>query len=148
MEAPVGQTRVVIFDFECDKPNSEGPASRQTVFVVKSSDFEHPPVAILPQRWFDRLIGRFRDAPATSARLPTGYRLIDDCGAVEALGWRLISLLDGKISVEAGEGMLLVYHKDKLAEPDQIEELLRHGLDIYSAIRDAVIAQYSSASRD
>ncbi len=138
----------MILDFECDQPNSEGPASRQTVFVVKSSDFEHPPVALLPARWFDRLIGRFRDAPATSASLPTGYRLIDDCGAVEALGWRLSTVLDGKISVEAGEGMLLVYRKDKLVEPDQIEDLIRQGLDVYSALRDAAITQKASASRD
>jgi hypothetical protein len=144
MEAPIGQTRVMIFDFECDKPNSEGPASRQTVFVVKSSDLNHPAVALLPARWFDKLFGRIRETEATSLQLPDGYRMIDDCHAIESLGWRLSGLLDGKITVEAGEGMLLVYRKDKLAQPDQVDELMRQGLEIYSAWCDMTLAGSSA----
>jgi hypothetical protein len=144
MEAPVGQTRVMIFDFQCDKPNSEGPTSRQTVFVVKSSDLDHPVVALLPARWFDKLFGRILATEATSLQLPDGYRMIDSCHAVESLGWRLPTVLDGKLTVEAGEGVLLVYRKDKLVEPDQIEEMIRHGLEIYSAWCDMTLAGSSA----
>jgi hypothetical protein len=144
MEAPVGQTRVVILDFECDKPNSEGPASRQTVFAVRSVDIDHPHVALIPARWMDQLFGAFRERSAATVRVPNGYRLIDNCGAVETLGWRLSGLLDGKTTVEAGEGVLLVYRKDKLAQPDQIEELMRQGLEIYSAWCDMTLAGSSA----
>jgi hypothetical protein len=144
MEAPVGQTRVMIFDFECDKPNSEGPASRQTVFAVKSSNVGHPAVALVPARWWDRLFGAFREPNADSLRIPDGYRLIDGFNVVETLGWRLACLLDGKITVEAGEGMLLVYRKDKLSQPDQIDDLMQQGLEIYSAWCDMTLAGSSA----
>jgi hypothetical protein len=139
MEAPVGQTRVMIFDFECDKPHSDRPASRQTVFAVKSSDVRHAAVALIPPRWRDKLFGAFRGPNPASMRIPDGYRLIDDSDAVETLGWRFAGLLDGKITVEAGEGMLLVYRKDRLVQPVQIEEFMRQGLEIYSAWCDMTL---------
>ena len=49
-------------------------------------------------------------------------------------------MLDGKITVEAGEGVLLVYRKDKLALPDQIHNLMQQGLEIYSAWCDMALA--------
>jgi hypothetical protein len=67
--------------------------------------------------------------------LDHGYRLIT--GDEQALGpidERLFSLLDGESSLEAGEGFLLFYRRNKLVPPQDIDEFLATGRQIYDVL--------------
>jgi hypothetical protein len=133
MERSLADATVTIFDYACDRSKREEVTTRQTVLAVRSPTLEFPHLALIPSNWWSRLVDGFRGNVA----LPDGYRVItEDAGALERLDERLHTLLDGRTCLEAGEGFMLLYRRDALVAPQDIDELARTGVEIYSVLTD------------
>lgn len=136
MEGSVAGARLAIFDFQCDNPRGgEDAVWTQTVMALQSARLNFPHFALLPATFWSRLAAWFRTISVPDLQLPDGYRLITgDTSAPDRLIPGLKDWLDGKVSIEAGEEFLLVYRRDKLVDPFEVEQLLESGLHIYEAL--------------
>ena len=130
---------VAVFDYECDKPGYDELTTRQTVLAVRSSRLDFPHFALVPANSWDRIAARVRG----SVVIQHGYRLIAP-GADLQFDERLFGLLDEKTSLEAGEGFLLLYQRDHLVSPEDLEERFKTGLEIYAALCDQISDSKSS----
>ena len=96
------------------------------MFAVRSPRLEFPYFACIPANLWDHLASQF----SGKVEIRDRYRVIRTDGVDELL----LSLLDGNTTLEAGEGFLLMYRKNKLIEPEYVQEMLTSGLRIYSLL--------------
>lgn len=133
MQRSLADATVAIFDYACDRSKRDEVTTRQTVLAVRSPTLEFPHFALIPSNWWDRLVDGFRG----NAALQDGYRVIsEDADALGRLDERLLTSLDGRTCLEAGEGFMLLYRRDALVAPQDIDEMARTGLEIYSVLTD------------
>jgi hypothetical protein len=132
MERSMGDAAVAVVEYlGRTKAKPDHVTRGTTVFAVRSSKLRFPHFALVPSAWSDRLVDQFRGNVA----LEDCYRAIsDDPGVPERFDERLFPLLDGERCLEAGEGFLLLYRRYRLVAPQDLDELVRTGLEIYSVL--------------
>ena len=92
---------------------------------------EFPHVALFPATLWDRLAAKF----SAKVVIQNGYRVVSqDSETLGSLDDQLSASIDGKMCLEVGEGFLLLYRRDKLVDPQDLEDFLRIGLRIYSQV--------------
>jgi hypothetical protein len=133
IEQSCGDATVAVFDYACDKPGYEDVTTRQTVLAVRSPRLEFPHFALVPASSWDRIAARIRGRDV----IQHGHRLIAT-GAELQFDQQLFGLLDEKTSLEAGEGFLLLYQRDHLVSPEDLEEWFKTGLEVYAALCDQI----------
>ncbi len=130
LEQTLDDATFAIFDYHCDNPHVEDATYTQTIFAARSASLNFPYLALLPVTWRDKLVASFRETAIVDDR----YRLFcEDAGDV-GVSEELTALLDGKICLEVGEGFLLLYRKDKLVDPRDVDSFLQGGLEVYKQI--------------
>jgi hypothetical protein len=131
LERSIKDAAVAVFDYVCDRSKSDDVTTQQTVFAVHSPTLEFPHYALVPAGWWDRLVGQF----GRNIALRGPYRLISkETDAFGSIDERLFALLDGRRCLEAGEGFLLLYRRDRLLAPQDLDELVRTGLEVHSIL--------------
>jgi hypothetical protein len=131
MEGTVDNATVAIFDYQCDGSNRSEITIRQTVFAARSTDLPTSRFSLVPASSWDRLVDRFGASGAIQHR----YRLISD-GSVQFRDFdeRLFACLDGQMTLEAGGGCMLLYRRDRLVAPEELDAFLATGLQIYTLV--------------
>jgi hypothetical protein len=131
MEGAERDATIAVFDHECDRSRHNDTTTRQTVFAVRSPRLSSPHFALMPASWWRRILRRFTESPA----LEHGYCVItENEQSLGPIDERLFSLLDGKTCLEAGEGFLLLYCRNRLVAPQDIDEFLASGRQIYAVL--------------
>jgi hypothetical protein len=135
MDRSTEDAAVAVFDYDGWRRDKQADATiGDTVFAVRSPKLDFPHFALVPSDWWDRLVDQFRGNVALEDR----YRVIsENPGAAERFDERLFPLLDGERCLEAGKGFLLLYRRDRLVAPQDIDELVRTGMEVYSALAGA-----------
>ena len=129
MEGTVDEATVAIFDYQCDGSSRSEITIRQTVFAARSTELPTSQFSLVPAGSWQRLVDRFRGSVALQDR----RRLISD-GTVQFrdLDQRLFASLDWPMTLEAGGGCMLLYQRDRLVAPDEIDDFLAIGMQIYA----------------
>jgi hypothetical protein len=124
IEGTIDNATVAIFDYQCDGSNRSEITIRQTVFAARSADLPTPQFSLVPASSLDRV---FRG----SGTLQDRRRLISD-GTVQFrdLDERLLAYLDRQMTLEAGGGCMLLYRRDRLVAPEEIDNFLSVGRQI------------------
>jgi hypothetical protein len=100
-------------------------------FAMRSSELAFPHFALVPSDWWGRLVDRLRGNVALQGR----YRAIgEDPRVTERFDERHFPLLNGQTCLEAGEGFLLLYRRNRVVAPENVDELVRTGLGICSKL--------------
>jgi hypothetical protein len=127
VERSMDEMTVAVFDYTCDRSRSHDVTTRQTVFAVRSPRLAFPHFALVPSGWCDRLRGNV----VLQARY---WAISEGRGIPEELDERLFPLLDRRTCLEAGEGFLLLYRRNRVVVPEKVDELVRTGLEIFSIL--------------
>jgi hypothetical protein len=131
MEGTIDDATVAIFDYQCDGSSRSEITIRQTVFAARSTNLPTHQFSLVPAGPWERLVDRFR----ASSALQDCHRLISD-GAVQLtdLDERLLACLNRQTTLEAGGGCMLLYRRDRLVAPEELDDFLASGLQICSLL--------------
>ncbi len=124
---------ITVFDF---KYSENEQTHSQTVVALQSPDLQFRHFALLPATGWDSFISNFRE----NVLIRDGLRLVtDDAGLSGKMDDELFHFLDDASSLEAGEGMLLLYQRGNLATPHKIELMVKAAIAIHALLADSMM---------